>query len=429
MELYNLLNTYAGECGLEQLRGNLKKLGLGHFVNKDLNLMLVKYDRKKKTNTDFNNVIVRYSRGLIIDTNTLLPVCIPPEKSLPFMSFQNIVDNWKNVIVEEFLDGTMINAFNHNGEWHISTRSYIGANCRWYSEKRFDEMFGEALGSLKLENLNPGLCYTFVLMHPDNRIVTKYEKASLCLVQARELRNEGFVDIDLNYIVESLKPLGIDIRIPRKYKIERGEDINSILENMSFEEQGLIFKYNGFRSKLRNQKFENAKFVRGNNKNSFFTYISLRQSNRVKQFLSYFPEYNDEFNNHRLKIQNYTKLLYQNYANSYISKTQEKSEIPFELRPLCYNLHGIYLKDKQKVTLRTVIQFFNDLPPAKMIFVINYQENKARQDSLELVEGAKTSNETIMVEESELVENEVVNRESISEVSETLGNMEVEVAS
>ena len=48
MELYNILKTYAGEGGLEQLRGNLKKLGLGHFVNKDLDLMLLKYEFFKK---------------------------------------------------------------------------------------------------------------------------------------------------------------------------------------------------------------------------------------------------------------------------------------------------------------------------------------------------------------------------------------------
>ena len=86
---------------------------------------------------------------------------------------QNIpLDKWLEVNIEEFVDGTMINCFNHNDSWHISTRSFIGANCKWYSHKKFNEMFEEAKGDMDFSKLNPNICYTFVLKHPENRIVT-----------------------------------------------------------------------------------------------------------------------------------------------------------------------------------------------------------------------------------------------------------------
>ena len=68
--------------------------------------------------------------------------------------------------------------------------------------------------------------------------------------------------------------------------------------------------------------------------------------------------------------------LHQFYKDCYIYKTKDKNTIPFELRPLCYEMHGKYLDTKVKWNRNTVINYFNMIPPARMIFIINFEKNK-----------------------------------------------------
>ena len=375
MSLFHQIKNYTSD---EDFNKNLKLLGLNYFENSETGLTLIKYNQANKSVYDFSNELIRYARGLVFDRKTRRILCIPPEKSMHIVPFsQNIpLDKWLEVNIEEFVDGTMINCFNHDGSWHISTRSFIGANCKWYSQKRFNEMFDEAKGNINFEKLNPSICYTFVLMHPENRIVTNYSEAGVCLVQAREISENSFVEHNLNTIQQQLEEQGISVTIPFRYTISKPEDINDIIKEMDYQKQGLIFKYNGFRSKVRNTEYDKAKHLRGNNKNSFFNYIELRQKSMIKDYLQYFPEYKDEFNGFRKKVEDSTMKLFNWYKQAYIFKTKDKKEIPFELRPLCYEMHGMFLDTRKKWERNDVINYFNRLEPAKMIFIINFEKNK-----------------------------------------------------
>ena len=375
MTLFKTIKNYTDD---QEFNKQLRILGLQYFDNKETGLTLVKYNQSDKTKYDFNHDLIRYCRGLIFDRATRRIVCIPPEKSLHIVPFsQNItLDQWLNVSLEEFVDGTMINCFNHNDSWHISTRSFIGANCKWYSQKRFNELFDEAKGNMEFEKLNPAYCYTFVLRHPENRIVTQYSNADICMVQVREIGENGFIEHSLEEVQKKLSEVGVEVMIPKKFKISKADEINEIMKSMDYQQQGLIFKFKGMRSKVRNTEYDKVKHLRGNNKNIFFNYIELRQNAMVKEYLEYFPEYKQEFNEYRKSIETTTMKLHQFYKDCYIYKTKDKNTIPFELRPLCYEMHGKYLDTKVKWNRNTVINYFNMIPPARMIFIINFEKNK-----------------------------------------------------
>ena len=353
-------------------------LGINYFDNEQTGLTLLKYDQSNKSKYDFNNPLVRHSRGLVFHRETGKVVCLPPEKSIHIIPFSQPIakEEWLNVVIEEFIDGTMINCFYFDDSWHISTRSFIGANCRWYSSKNFNELFDEAKGNLDFEKLNPAYCYTFVLQHPDNRIVANYEVANICLVQVREIFENSFHDIPLNVVHDQLKEVGINISIPKRYSIDKPEDINGILAQMDYQEQGLIFKYNGLRSKVRNTEYDKVKFLRGNNKNKFYNYIELRKKGMLNEYLEYFPEYKEEFDGFRKSIEKTTMKLFNNYKEAYIYKSKNKTEIPFELRPLCFEMHGIFMKTKVRWDRTQVINYFNRLDTARIIFVVNFEKNK-----------------------------------------------------
>ena len=410
MTVFQQIKNYTSD---EDFNKNLKHLGLQYFENNETGLTLIKYNQGDKSIYDFNNPLIRYSRGLVFDRKTRKIVCIPPEKSMHIVPFsQNIpLDKWLEVNIEEFVDGTMINCFNHGESWHISTRSFIGANCKWYSNKRFNEMFEEAKGNMDFTKLNPNVCYTFVLKHPENRIVTNYSDASICLVQAREIGENSFDELNLEETQKSLEEQGVSVSIPFRYSITKPDDINQIIKNMDFEKQGLVFKYNGLRSKVRNTEYDKAKHLRGNNKNSFFNYIELRQKSMIKDYLEYFPEYKDEFNEFRKKVESTTMNLFNWYKQAYIFKVKDKKEIPFELRPLCYEMHGIFLDTRKKWARGDVINYFNRLEPAKMIFIINFEKNKDyHMGKVTSVQSESVESEPV---QSELVESEPVQSDPV----------------
>ena len=146
--------------------------GLIYKNIKDLGLYIVKYNKNK---ADIEDPEIMKCRGLVCEMETNKIVGVPTFKS---KQIESVLENeeFSNFKCEEFIDGTMINLFYYKGGkydgWLISTRSTIGANCRWTSEKTFSELFNEAK-SFDYEPFDKDYTYTFVLQHPDNRIVQK----------------------------------------------------------------------------------------------------------------------------------------------------------------------------------------------------------------------------------------------------------------
>ena len=106
------------------------------------------------------------------------------------------------IIAEAFIEGTMINVFydsNYgvNGCWQIATRNTVGGEVSFYktsngtSNKTFNEMFMDAciFNNFNLQLLNPRFCYSFVLQHPENRIVVPFKFPQLYLISVYKIDN------------------------------------------------------------------------------------------------------------------------------------------------------------------------------------------------------------------------------------------------
>ena len=128
-------------------------------------------------------------RSVILNSNNDV-VSIAPPKSIPPDDFiRRYPENTETIRAEEFVEGTMINVFwdpqiGLGGSWEISTRNTVGATSSFYKNtnaKTFRSMFLEAAkeNNLLLENLNKMYSYSFVLQHPQNRIVFPFKKPNL----------------------------------------------------------------------------------------------------------------------------------------------------------------------------------------------------------------------------------------------------------
>ena len=115
-----------------------------------------------------------------------------------------------------------------------------------------------------------------------------------------------------------------------------------------------------------------------------YQYYTLRQNNKVKEFLEYYPEYKNEFFNFRKELHSYTSQLYQNYINCFIKKQKPLKEYPFQYKTHMFKLHEHYLldlkPDNKYVNKSVVINYVNTLPPPRLMFVVNYVKKEYDKD-------------------------------------------------
>lgn len=353
----------------------------------DLGLYLVKYNKNYILE---NNILLdedmKKCRGLIMDNNNNV-VCAPPFKAelLDYFALLN-PEEQKNIVYEEFIDGTMINIFYYNG-WHISTRSCIGANCKWYSKRNFSDLF-EDCKNFDIDQLNKDYCYNFVLKHPENRIVTKYDTSSIVLVGAYKIENNKPLFLDLQVVQKELN--NINIEIPKRYTFENFQQAWAYGNTMlNYDNQGIILKHNNIRGRIINPHYNYVKNLRGNGRNIKYLYFELRKDNFIDEFLNYYPEHRELFNSFQSELYAMTHKLFNYYQDFRVKKTIKYEDIEYQYRPLLYTLHGEYLNTKNVVTFSRVKYFVNGMPSAQILFVLNY---KLKDTSAET--SAETANET-----------------------------------
>ena len=338
----------------------LEHLGLVVKEYPQLDLYLVKYDKKK---SEMENSDVRMCRGLVARMSTNELVCLPPSKSCELGDIYNSIEQWNDLSVEDFLDGTMISIFYHNNTWMISTRSNIGANCRWVGKKPFSEMFKEAC-NLDFTTLDISKFYTFVLMHPENIIVTQYHVPEIVLVSSCSVSN-GKVEYHDIY----KEPL--QVKKPIKYSFNNVSEIKDYVGRMNYQQQGIVIKNKeNKRFKIRNENYNYARSLKGNTNNEKFLYYENKNFKNIKEYLSFFPQDTElykQFNNEFIKLVKDTLNYYRQY---HIKKKMLIKEIPYQLRPLCYEIHGLFLKRQTTIQFNDVYNYISSFDSARIVFIL-----------------------------------------------------------
>jgi hypothetical protein len=283
---------------------------------------IIKYD-KNLLNFDLINSY-GLCRSIVINSENKV-VCVSPPKSISSDTFiQKYPDLNDDIVIQEFIEGTMINVFYDNsigvnGAWEISTKSVVGANTSFYKSKNsksFREMFLEAVKecNLSLDSLNKFLCYSFVLQHPNNRIVVPFVKPKLYLVAVYYIKNLGKTNIEVSsYSVNSIRHLdwgNTTIQFPEIYdKTSYTELIQKYASmNTNYHILGFMM-YNlktGERAKVRNPVYEQIRQLKGNQPKLQYQYLCLRKQGKVGEYLKFFPESKVEFSNFRDDIHLFT---------------------------------------------------------------------------------------------------------------------------
>jgi hypothetical protein len=364
------------------------------------NYVIVKYDKKSTLPHQYYKV--GYMRSIIVDTNTNEIVCIAPSKSIPLEELESeCKKNDSSIHYEEFVDGVMINVFwdKEKQVWQYATRSNVGADIKYYiqnsTSKTFRVMFEEALKecAINLNVLPKDGCYTFVLQHPDNRIVTPVHKPRAVLVEGHFYGKAESDDDIIPLFPHGTKHLDIEFRkiidqhsipIPEKYVFSTIKEARDkyASRNTDFGCVGVVLKdlNQGWRSKIRNPVYEEVKQMRGNIPKLQYLYLVLRQSGGVKKYLEYFREHANEFKTYRDQLHKFTQTLYLNYVDCFIKKKADINSYPHQYKVCMKALHKIYLDtmmlEGRHVHKGVVINFFNRMPPQRQMYLLNYNYRK-----------------------------------------------------
>ena len=275
---------------------------------------LIKYPPEKKYDPLYRN-----RRSVIYKGDTL--VCMSPGKSIPLDETIPVTD----YTVEDFVEGIMINAFYDDG-WKIATKSNIGGNCTFDSTRTFAELFDDckAAVGLSLDTLNPEFSYSFVMKHPDHRIVTPVTQPTLTCV-AKFKGEEEFLS---------------DVFPPPRHLFDSWDEAKDAAQRGL--SKGLVFKYKGTRAKIRNVMHHSIEQMK---QNVPFPerYVKMRNKPQLAEYLFYFPEEKAKVDALETTIQNKTLVLYNTYRNCFMFKNEKAKDHP--MKSALYDLHTIYLQE------------------------------------------------------------------------------------
>jgi hypothetical protein len=257
-------------------------------------------------------------------------------------------------------------------------------------------MFLEAAAAsrLVLDNLEKELCYSFVLQHPQNRIVVPFRDAQLYLVGVYAIHNDPdrtYVDVhDAQQYQDTFRALDTTVKFPAVYPLTT---YASLIEtygtmNTSYDIVGVVMhnKETGERAKVRNPVYEQVRNLRGNQPKLQYQYLSLRKTGKVGDFLKFYPENKHEFSTFRDQVHLFTNTLFSNYISCYIKKERPLKEFPDQYRTHMYSLHQIYLNDLREkklfITNAVVINYVNGLHPSLLMYCLNHHMRKRVRDTV-----------------------------------------------
>jgi hypothetical protein len=344
------------------------------------NLELIHYNKKLLDTENMDKY--KYIRSIIVDKTDNKVVMISPFKSLPFEEFKQKYPD--NILVEEFIEGTMINVFFANNKWQISTKTNIGGNTKFFSKKTFKELFYEAVDEscIQLNLLDESISYSFVLQHPENRIVCKFMTTRLYLVEAYRLDQTNIEILNVRELLKSPAFEYSRVHSPWVHSFHEYDDLEQI--NMYNKNcMGIIIRnyWNNDRTKLRSKEYEQIRLLRGNNPNLYYHFIELSRNNKVDKFLQHYSEYTSDFEKWKIMNDKFNTNLYKNYVRCYIKKEAKLGSFPNNYKTHMFHLHEYYknvLKSEKKfITLENVNKYIDGIDIPLYIWSVKY-DNKEK---------------------------------------------------
>ena len=381
---------------------NLKKK---RWIVNGMDYDVVRYDKsflsKDRLETAGMMRSVVYSGGKVVS--------FAPPKTISYETFSARLDRTKPLKVEDYIEGTMINVFHNGDSWEITTRSSVGGRVAFYTmdgaphskaENTFRWMFLDTVRHREmmsddgqdffqaLDNFPKSYSFSLVLQHPKNRIVVPFTTPQLFLVKIYDIINNVATEVEVSDNIRSKMPTWM------LYPLSLSNDLDKMTHYFSSGDAdykmvgAMITGYdaNGIpmRTKFRNTTYEVVRKLRGNQPKLQYRYLMLRQGQKVKDYLHYYPEHKIMFSEYRDMVHKFTYDLHSRYISCYVKKGGPLGGFSSQYRTHMYKLHELYTgtlaKDNKIVTRSVVVSYVNQLHPSLLMHSLNYHHHQAKDE-------------------------------------------------
>ena len=292
--------------------------------------------------SEIGNKVVEECNGLVMDKNILKIVGYGMNRVYTEQEMPHDLD-WNSGEFYNCIDGTMIKVYYYNCKWQISTNKCInGEKSKWDADSSFSELFREC--DVNFELLDKNKCYSYVLTHPENRIVIPYSKTSAFLVAERNMETFELSE----YFISSKK-----FSDSNKYHSAK----TSI-----FLEGSFLVKFEDKIVRLDSQEFEFVKSLKNNSRDLISRYIDfLGDENGKNAMKYYFFEYTEEFERVDNDLIHLTRIIMNLYKKIYMFR--EQITIFPKYKQLLGQIHGEFRKTKIKRNEENIYNKIISLPP------------------------------------------------------------------
>lgn len=383
----NTFATLVKKCGTwPELKAYVESNEGGNLrvLEQDDGIAIIRYDKGANANANTNaDVDVGEFRSVAWDTSSNIPLCVAPFRA---MEGSPPLDTQMNAI-EDFVDGFMMNAWVHNNILRISTRTRVGGDNKFYSDKSFGQLFEECLATTSLKNMEglrqclEGLRGTenaaaafvsFAVQHPEHRIVAKCLSPTMFAVHTGYVMSDATVHISERPVnwPEELSTLRISTYSQKVFT--KPDEAEVLLRNTAAQRgwrwQGLVFKDGkGRRWRMRTPTYTMLRQLRGSESTALERFFRLRAERKVVDYLKHYKEDSDEFWKHEEILRARTSDVFSAYVDVHKAHAVTFKELPAAIRPAVFLLHTKWREELRSkgfsVRLQNVIEVVNKLRP------------------------------------------------------------------
>lgn len=318
-------------------------------------------------------------------------------------------------IIQRDVDEETENSERQIRHFETSTRRKIGTSYFNNPGMTFQQMFYDNNSSNNLNwDIIPNVikekyCFVFNVEHNENRIVSPFTINRNTLVAVYQLkkrkdnlsiltdliRNDEISD-DNEFmklrqdVITEIPPFmisqlfqstyGQTVNIPKVISPFQGtyKDLQRYTSNIISQQGkydiGIVVKdmYSGLRSKVRNPSYSFLLELKGhlpmslneaNNANLFRLWWRLKNTRKIKKFLSVFEtksgEYEKLFRSYYDKLIAMTQNLFDVYQSVFLRHEMHARDIEYKFKPMCGDLHKAYMAEQRGRTKKDVVEYIN----------------------------------------------------------------------
>ena len=358
------------------------------------NLVMFKYSQ---VDSDFGIGLVRECRGLILDGDTLEPVCVP------FFKFFNAGEpnadeiDWNTAWTSEKLDGSIIKVVRLGDGLLVSTNGTIDAfkapvqDQIGFAGKTFGDLFslgverahGDCCNSADVDStgenhmewlksvLDEGFTYMFELTSPYNKVVVPWRDTRIHFIGCRN--NSTFEEIRFFE-----HPVAKTFDTPRLFRLDSIEACRNAAEKLDGNHEGFVVCDGKFRrNKVKSALYCSLHHTKNNGVLSFERGVDIVRNGEIDEVLAYFPEFSVHLNGIRDDIDALSRRLsdaWDMFSRARDSLSTRGDMARFITDGNCFGKFsgvGFALLDGKVSSVR---EWLNSVPSCNLVRFLGYKE-------------------------------------------------------